>query len=104
LWDVRTSGTAPLFSLALPAKAFCIDYNAQHNRIVVGTAGRKTCIIDVRGGKVELVLERESSLKYQTRCVKFFPKGNGLVLGSIEGRVAVEFLEDLGIPAGMLYA
>jgi hypothetical protein len=24
----------------------------------------------------------------------------GLALGSIEGRVAVEFLEDLGIPAG----
>jgi cell cycle arrest protein BUB3 len=99
LWDVRTSGTAPLSSLSLPAKAFCMDYDASHNRIVVCTAGRKTCIIDVRGGKVELVLERDSSLKYQTRCVQFFPKGVGLALGSIEGRVAVEFLEDLGIPA-----
>lgn len=104
LWDVRTSGTTPLSSLALPAKAFCMDYDPAHNRIVVCTAGRRTCIIDVRGGKVELVLNRESSLKYQTRCVKFFPKGVGLALGSIEGRVAVEFLEDLGIKAGTLHA
>ena len=103
LWDVRASGTTPIASLSLPAKAFCMDVDPTHNRLVVCTAGRKTCVIDVRGAKVDLVLNRESSLKYQTRCVKFFPKGVGLALGSIEGRVAVEFLEDLGIPAGVSY-
>lgn len=101
LWDIRTSGTAPISTLQLPAKAFAMDVDPTHNRLVVCTAGRRTCIIDVRGGKVELVLNRESSLKYQTRCVKFFRKGVGLALGSIEGRVAVEFLEDLGIKAGV---
>jgi len=100
LWDLRTSGVAPIFTLELPAKAFCLDVDPTHNRIVVCTAGRRTCVIDVRRGKLDLVLNRESSLKYQTRCVKFFPKGVGLALGSIEGRVAVEFLEDLGIQAG----
>ena len=34
--------------------------------------------------------KRESSLKYQTRCVRSFPNKTGYVLSSIEGRVAVE--------------
>lgn len=100
LWDIRTSGVAPIASLALPAKAFAMDVDPTHNRLVVCTAARRICVFDVRGGKLESVLNRESSLKYQTRCVKFFPKGIGLALGSIEGRVAVEFLEELGLPAG----
>jgi cell cycle arrest protein BUB3 len=49
-------------------------------------------------------LERESSLKFQTRCVKMFPDGAGFCIGSIEGRVGVEFLEDLGLPPGARYA
>lgn len=101
LWDVRTSGESPISSIALPGKAFAMDVDLTHNRIVVCTAGRQTCIVDVRRGTtLEMVLKRESSLKYQTRCVKFFPKGVGFALGSIEGRVGVEFLEELGIPSG----
>ena len=36
---------------------------------------------------------RESSLKYQTRCLSCFPNKQGYVLSSIEGRVAVEYLD-----------
>lgn len=36
---------------------------------------------------------RESSLKYQTRCIRCFPNKVGYVLSSIEGRVAVEYLD-----------
>lgn len=36
---------------------------------------------------------RESSLKYQTRCVKAFPDGAGFALSSIEARVAVEYFD-----------
>ena len=100
VWDLRTSGVAPISSITLPGKAFAMDVDPTHNRIVVATSGRRTCFIDVRGGKSELVLDRESSLKYQTRTVKFFPGGTGIALGSIEGRVAVEFLEELGVKAG----
>jgi len=39
-----------------------------------------------------LTEDRESSLKYQTRAVRYFPNGNGLALSSIEGRVAIEYL------------
>lgn len=101
LWDVRASATTPIASLSLPAKAFCMDVDPTNKRLVVCTAGQKTCVIDVRGQQMELVLNRESSLKCQTRCVKFLPKGVGLALGSIGGRVAVEFLEELGILTGV---
>ena len=37
--------------------------------------------------------KRESNLKYQTRAVKCFPNGIGFVVGSIEGRVAVEYFD-----------
>jgi hypothetical protein len=87
-------------SITLPAKAFAMDFDPTHSRMVVATAGRRICFLDIRSSKAELVLDRESSLKYQTLTVKFFPQGVGIALGSIEGRVTVEFLHNLGIQSG----
>ena len=104
LWDVRTITGKKAASIKLPGKAFSMDATTTGNRVVVSTAGRRTCIIDVRmmGEDVnaEIVLERESSLKYQTRVTRFFPDGSGLAVGSIEGRVAIEFLDELGVSSG----
>lgn len=36
---------------------------------------------------------RESSLKFQTRCVRCFADGAGYALASVEGRVAMEFFD-----------
>lgn len=102
LWDIRqTPSSSPVSEINLPGKAFAMDVDPTHQRVVVATSGRRTCFVDLRGGKAELVLERESSLKFQTRCVKFFPQGNGIALGSVEGRVGVEFLDELSIPSPM---
>ena len=102
LWDIRSTSTSPVCTLELPGKAFCMDVDRTHNRIVVATSGRKTCFIDIKAGKAEsLALERDSSLKYPTRCVQFFPQGEGIAIGSVEGRVGVEFLDELGIPSTM---
>ncbi|KAJ4451496.1 hypothetical protein ANN_02959 [Periplaneta americana] len=61
-------------------------------KFVVGTAGRKVYVWDLRNmGYVHQ--RRESSLKYQTRCIRCFPNKQGYVLSSIEGRVAVEYLD-----------
>lgn len=40
-------------------------------------------------GQAEQV--RESSLKYQTRCVAAYPDGQGFAVASVEGRVAMEY-------------
>jgi len=82
-----------------------MDSVAEGNRIVVATAGRRTCIVDWRRTEdsdvmAELKLDRESSLKYQTRVVRFFPDGKGLAMGSIEGRVGIEFLDEIGVDSG----
>ena len=105
LWDVRQSSSDAAATIALPGKAFSMDVDpANQNRVVIATAGRRICIVDVRGGsgntdwQATLALDRESSLKYQLRTVRFFPDGNGIAMGSIEGRVAIEFLEELGLP------
>jgi cell cycle arrest protein BUB3 len=68
---------------------------------VVATSGRRTCFFDANNpaSMDSMVIERESSLKYQTRCVRFFPDGAAIALGSVEGRVAVEFLDELNVPA-----
>jgi len=60
--------------------------------LVVGTAGRKVWVWDLRNMACPQQ-KRESSLKYQTRCISCFPNKSGYVLSSIEGRVAVEYLD-----------
>ncbi|CAJ1962495.1 unnamed protein product [Cylindrotheca closterium] len=99
LWDIRSASS--VFETDLPGKAFAMDVDQSHQRVVVATSGRRNCFFDIRGGKSDLVLDRESSLKFQTRCVKFFPEGIGIALGSVEGRVGIEFLDEFGIAAPM---
>ncbi|KAF6170604.1 hypothetical protein GIB67_020166, partial [Kingdonia uniflora] len=62
------------------------------NKLVVATAGRHVNVYDLRNmSKPEQ--RRESSLKYQTRCVRCYPNGTGFALSSVEGRVAMEFFD-----------
>ena len=58
------------------------------DRLVVGTAGRRVLVWDLRNmGYVQQ--RRESSLKYQTRCIRCFPNKQGYVLSSIEGTLTI---------------
>jgi len=111
LWDARVTDSDPMTTVSLPGKAFDMDLDSERNRVVLATSGRRTCIVDIRTAtsqqqqqEASLVLDRESSLKFQTRCVRFFPNGQGIAMGSIEGRVAVEYLEEVGMPAKKKYA
>jgi len=92
----------------LPGKAYAMDADDGNSRLVVATSGRQTCFVDVRklgqDMTAEISLQREAALKYQLRCVRFSPDGNGVALGSIEGRVSIEHLEELGLtPTGTKY-
>lgn len=46
------------------------------NRLVVATAGRHVNVYDLRNMN-QPEQRRESSLKYQTRCVRCYPNGTG---------------------------
>jgi cell cycle arrest protein BUB3 len=102
VWDIRQQNSNRASAqVNLPGKAFSMDVDRSRNRILVATSGRRNCVYDLRMFKdenaceLESVMERESSLKFQTRCIRFFPDGHGFCLGSIEGRVGVEFLDAL---------
>mmetsp|Transcript_61418 Transcript_61418/g.73878 ORF Transcript_61418/g.73878 Transcript_61418/m.73878 type:complete len:370 (+) Transcript_61418:45-1154(+) len=115
LWDLRIGSSGeqnkPVASHDLPGKAFSMDThrgNEGKNTVVIATSGRRNCIIDMRVLSSEKAHElnepivvdlvpqqnRESSLKYQTRAVRLFPDGKGMALSSIEGRVAIEYLDE----------
>ncbi|ESO09203.1 hypothetical protein HELRODRAFT_156412 [Helobdella robusta] len=88
LWDPRspTTVTSLLQSNKVYTMSLCGD------KLIVGAAKRKVLIWDLRNtGYVEQ--KRESSLRYQTRCIKAFPNKQGYVLSCIEGRVAVEYID-----------
>ncbi|CAN0218409.1 unnamed protein product, partial [Phaeothamnion confervicola] len=88
-WDPRAP--VPLrHTLAVPNKVFAMALS--DSRVVIGTSGRQIVIYDVRNLS-EPEQRRESSLKYQTRCIRCFPDGSGYAVGSIEGRVAVDFFD-----------
>ncbi|KAL3925469.1 MAG: hypothetical protein SGILL_000386 [Bacillariaceae sp.] len=111
LWDIRQQNQDAVAQVDLPGKAFSMDVDSVHGRVLVATSGRHNVFYDLRKGpsaaateslSLDQTLNRESSLKFQTRCVQFFPDGHAFCVGSIEGRVGVEFLEELGfVPNGM---
>eukprot|EP00588_Corethron_pennatum_P012751 CAMPEP_0194269170 /NCGR_PEP_ID=MMETSP0169-20130528/3368_1 /TAXON_ID=218684 /ORGANISM="Corethron pennatum, Strain L29A3" /LENGTH=375 /DNA_ID=CAMNT_0039010707 /DNA_START=165 /DNA_END=1292 /DNA_ORIENTATION=+ len=99
VWDINGEGgmLVKVADAELPGKAFSID--SRLSTLAVATSGRRVCIFTVGaapGGKpdLRLVEERESGLKYQTRILRIFPGGSGMALGSIEGRVAIEYFDD----------
>jgi cell cycle arrest protein BUB3 len=108
LWDVRAgSAAAAEASIQLPGKAFSMDASDQQ-LAVVATAHRRNVFIDLRNcshatttnndsTNTNILLDRGSSLKYQTKCIQFFPNCQGIAVGSIEGRVAIEYLDDIPI-------
>eukprot|EP00051_Salpingoeca_urceolata_P000937 m.37370 g.37370 ORF g.37370 m.37370 type:complete len:322 (-) comp11103_c0_seq2:1691-2656(-) len=88
VWDPRSKQQTA--SLQQPDKVYAMAVSG--DRVIVGTAGRHVWVWDVR--KTDAPEQRrESSLKYQTRCITANPDGSGYVLSSIEGRVSVEYLD-----------
>lgn len=88
LWDTRAPYCAGNYNQG--DKVYTMSICGE--KLVVGTAGRKILVWDIRNMSCTLQ-KRESSLKYQTRAIRCFPNKQGFVLSSIEGRVAVEYLD-----------
>lgn len=88
MWDPRTP--CNVGSYAQPDKVYTMAVSG--TTLVVGTAGRRVLVWDMRNMSY-VQQRRESSLKYQTRCIRTFPNRQGYVLSSIEGRVAVEYFD-----------
>ncbi|KAA8912803.1 hypothetical protein TRICI_003346 [Trichomonascus ciferrii] len=90
-WDVRQGpGAGPVSTLQLPERAYTMD--AEKKLLVVGTAERHICLIDLSNpGSIFKTVQ--SPLKWQTRVVACYPSGTGYAVGSIEGRCAIQYVD-----------
>ncbi|KAJ7339419.1 mitotic spindle checkpoint protein Bub3 [Desmophyllum pertusum] len=69
LWDPRSNQCTGKHEQ--PEKIYTMA--SSDERLVVGTAGRRVMVWDLRN-MAYVQQRRESSLKYQTRCIRTFPK------------------------------
>ncbi|DBA05081.1 TPA: hypothetical protein N0F65_000769 [Lagenidium giganteum] len=88
-WDTRSPNA--MGSVALSERAYAMD--VKHSLMVVGTADRQVHVFDVRK-PTQIYKSIQSNLKFQTRSIACFPDASGFAIGSIEGRVAIQHVEE----------
>ncbi|CAL1716809.1 unnamed protein product [Somion occarium] len=88
-WDLRTPN--PISTVQLPERCYTMD--VQYPLLVVGTAERHIQIFNLTNPTTAFK-SMVSPLKWQTRVVSCFPSANGFAVGSVEGRVAIQYVED----------
>eukprot|EP00053_Salpingoeca_punica_P010304 m.92651 g.92651 ORF g.92651 m.92651 type:complete len:335 (-) comp15339_c0_seq3:193-1197(-) len=87
-WDMRQPQPAAQFML--PERCYAADTNG--DLCVVATADRHIVVYNLNGGPKEFQ-KKDTILKMQTRCVSCFPTRDGYAVGSIEGRVAIMYID-----------
>ena len=87
-WDARSPNPAGVMDL--PERVYSLDVRG--NLMLVATAGRHVIAYDCTGQPREFQ-RKESPLKYQSRCVSCFPDQTGFAVGSIEGRVGIQYVQ-----------
>lgn len=68
--------------------------DAAGNLLVVATADRAVHLVDLAADPTRPLRSRESALAHQTRVVAAFPDGKGWGTASIEGRAAVNIVDE----------
>ena len=88
-WDLRQA--SPAHTQPVPERVYAAD--VAWPLLVVGTANRRIQVFNLTSPQ-QPYKDIESPLKFQTRCIAAFPDTSGYLVGSIEGRVAVQHVED----------
>lgn len=88
-WDLRQP--TPVSTVQLPERAYIMD--TQKTLLVVGCAERRLAIIDLNSPQT-IYRASESPLKMQTRSIACMPDGTGYAIASIEGRCAIQYVDD----------
>ncbi|KZV59679.1 Poly(A)+ RNA export protein [Peniophora sp. CONT] len=88
-WDLRSPN--PISTVTLPERVYTMD--VVYPLLVVGTAERHVQIFNL-SNPTQPFKTMTSPLKWQTRVISCFPAANGFAVGSVEGRVAIQYVED----------
>ncbi len=88
-WDLRQQ--QPAATVQCQERVYTMD--VKDNLLVVGTADRYINVINLKE-PAKFYKTTQSPLKWQTRVVSCFPDAAGFAIGSIEGRCAMQYVED----------
>lgn len=88
-WDLRSSN--PIATLDCQERIYALD--AKSKLMVIGTADRYINIVDLNNPQ-KFFKTMQSPLKWQTRCVTCFTDATGFAIGSIEGRCAIQYVDE----------
>ncbi|EFA75170.1 hypothetical protein PPL_11244 [Heterostelium album PN500] len=89
-WDLR-SPKEPVISVNLPERVYGLDVHC--TMMAVATADHKIRVYNLDIQNIEYT-SMDSPLKHQTRSIACFKDLSGFAVGSIEGRVAIEYIDD----------
>ena len=88
-WDLRQQ--TPAVTLQCQERVYTMD--TRDKLLVIGTADRYIDIVNLdKPG--EFYKTMQSPLKWQTRVVSCFNEANGFAVGSIEGRCAIQYVDE----------
>ncbi|KAI9714349.1 MAG: RNA export factor gle2 [Bogoriella megaspora] len=88
-WDLRQS--QPAMSVTCQDRVYCMDTREQ--MLVIGCADRYVNVVALNNPGT-FYKTMQSPLKWQTRTVSCFTDAQGFAVGSIEGRCAIQYVED----------
>lgn len=88
-WDLRQQ--QPAATVSLQERVYALD--VAQSLLVVGTAGRDVNVIDLANPQV-IYKTIPSPLKWQLRAITCFRDATGFAMGSIEGRCAIQYIEE----------
>lgn len=88
-WDLRTP--TPVHTHDLQERCYAMD--SKNELLVVATADRYLDIFHLNN-PTKTYKVMQSPLKWQTRCVACFTDAKGFAVGSIEGRCAIQYIEE----------
>lgn len=88
-WDLRAP--TPMATVVLPERCYAMDIS--QDLLVTATAERHICVYNLQQ-PTTMYKNMPSPLKWQTRSVSCYHDGSGFAVGSIEGRVALQWIDD----------
>lgn len=88
-WDLRQQ--QPAATVQMQERVYTLD--VCQGLLVCGTAERYINVINLANPTV-IFKTIQSPLKWQTRVVSCFPDATGFAVGSIEGRCAIQYVEE----------
>lgn len=97
-WDLRQS--TPAATIQCQERIYSVD--AKDQLLIAGTADRYVNVINL-GKPGEIYKTVQSPLKWQTRVVSCFSDATGFAVGSIEGRCAIQYVEDKDSPSNFSF-